>query len=322
MRILFSPVLTQRGVDRIFRDALPDSETVDIRTCTDADGFSRALAEAEVVVITGRESLDTAQAPKLRWVFAHSAGIDNLPLAELHERGIPVTPAIGLSAEAMAEHALLALLALAKQLPGMVRAQSAHRWAPPAGHPLPNPDLPLAEQTRELAGATLGIVGFGRAGRAAARRARAFGLRLLAFRRDPGDGTDPDADSVYALADFADRVGECDYVLLAAAAGPENRHLIRKETLARFKPDACLINIARGILVKETDLIEALQNGTLGGAALDVFAAEPLPQDSPLWDMPNVLVTPHCAGYTPHTSARAAAKFAEYYQDFVRESPG
>lgn len=315
--VLFSPVLTQRGVDRIFRDALPAELCDGIRTSADESAFTAALREAEVVVITGREQLDISKAAKLRWVFAHSAGIDNLPLAELKARGIPVTATVGLNSDAMAEHAMLCLLALAKQLPALGRAQQEHNWAPPFGHPLPKADVPLSQQTRELVGATLGIVGFGRVGRATAKRTRAFGMRVLAFRRDPGQGTDPEADGVLALADFSQHVGQCDYILLAAAAGPETRHLIRRETLAHFKPEACLINIARGSLVNEADLIEALQTNRIGGAALDVFETEPLPPDSPLWSLPNVLITPHCAGYTPHTSARAANLFACHYQDFL-----
>jgi phosphoglycerate dehydrogenase-like enzyme len=312
--VLFSPVLTQRGVVSLFQNALPNDANAAIQTSDHPAAFLAALKDAEVVVITGREPLDIANAPKLRWVFAHSAGIDNLPLAELKARGIPVTPMVGVNADAMAEHALLCLLALAKQLPAMVMAQAEKHWAPPLGHPLPKTGLPLSQQTRELAGATLGIVGFGRAGRASALRARAFGMRVLAFRRDPGDGTDPDADTVHALADLSEHLGDCDYVLLTAAGGLETRHLIRKETLAHFKPDACLINIARGTLINEADLADALQNGQLGGAALDVFEAEPLDADRPLWDLPNVLITPHCAGYTPKTSERAAEQFAEHYR--------
>lgn len=317
--ILLSPALARTGAGAPFRKAIHASHAAWAAPREEA-AYAGLLPDAEVLVTTGREALDLAPARRLRWLHIQAAGYDNVPLDEVRSRGITVTNTVAANSEAMAEHAILCILALAKQFPFLLSAQARRAWEPPAGHPLPASDRPISRQTRELDGATLGIVGLGAAGEATAQRAKAFRMRVIGFRRDPS-GYTGHADEAYAVRDFTAHVGRCDYVLLAVAHGPETHHIVRAETIAAFKPDACLLNIGRGKLVDHDAVTRALRSGRLGGAALDVFETEPLPADSPLWSLPNVIITPHCAGYSPHFSERSAAQFAANFSRFLAGEP-
>jgi phosphoglycerate dehydrogenase-like enzyme len=191
-----------------------------------------------------------------------------------------VTNAAGVHATPLAEFVLFAMLYFAKRMPRVLADQQRHHWERFALDTLP--------------GKTLGIVAFGHVGRAIARLARSAGLRIQALRRTPGDPDgSPDADAIYPPGGLRALLSLSDYVALIVPLTPETTGLLGKAELAAMKPGAVLINVGRGQLVDEAALVEALRSGHLGGAALDVFAREPLPADSPLWDMPNVLVTPH-----------------------------
>ena len=283
-----------------------------------------AYAQAEVLY-TAFGLPAPEQAPALRWVQANFAGVNNwLGHPLLARPGLRVTTASGVHGVVMGEHVLLMLLAFAHELPTLTRAQAAREWqANRVSHTL-----------RELRGATLGILGYGSIGREAARQARALGMRVLASKRNvaqradtgwflPGTG-DPAGELVerfYGPDDWRAMLPECDYLVIAAPLTPGTHHLLDAAALAAMRPTAVVVNVARGDLVDEAALIDALQAGRLGGAALDVFAREPLPADSPLWALPNVILTPHIAGHTPAYASRAMTLFAENVRRYLAGEP-
>jgi len=198
------------------------------------------------------------------------------------------------------------MLYFAKRMPRVLADQRRHHWERFALDTLP--------------GKTLGVVGFGQVGRTIARLARPLGLRVLAVRRTGGDAarsTDPDAEAIYPPSGLRTLLAESDYVALIVPFTPETVGLLGQAELVAMKPGAVLINIGRGQLVDEAALIEALRSGHLGGAALDVFAKEPLPADSPLWDLPNVLVTPHSMSTALDENTRMVDLFCDNLRRYV-----
>ena len=252
--------------------------------------LAQMLAGAEVVLSAFEAPADLPQrAPKLRWFHTFSAGIEQYARAGYLSAGFMVSNGSGPTAVPIAEYCLMTMLMLSKSAPGYVRQQSAHRW---------DRNLPGGE----LRGKTVGIVGLGQIGSETARLARAFGCRVIGLRRSVDEARE-DTDGVDLLLptrDLPRLLSESDIVVLAAPATPETVALISAETIGLMKPSAILINIARGSMVDQTALAEALTSGRLAGAALDVTDPEPLPADSPLWDVPNVFVTPHISGASEH----------------------
>ena len=270
--------------DLIGRPRYPGDHTAPMtRTPAQAAEWASLVAEAEVMLDVDRATeRDLArQAPRLRWIQLSSSGVVHIvEQMGLGDRPIVVTNAAGMHALPLAEFVLFAMLYFAKRMPRVLADQRRHHWERFALDTLP--------------GKTLGIVGLGHVGGAIARLARSAGLRVVAARRTAGAASEsPDADAVYPPAGLRTLLGESDYVVLIVPLTPETAGLLGKAELAAMKPGAVLINIGRGQLVDEAALVESLQSGHLAGAALDVFAAEPLPKASPLWDLPNVLVTPH-----------------------------
>lgn len=242
-----------------------------------------------------------AQAPRLRFVQV-GAGYDNVDLAACSRRGVQVCNAAGLNADAVAEHVMALLLCHYKNICSL--NQFMH-----TGCSAPLPDY----HGGELSGRTLGLVGLGHIGRAVAVRAQAFGLRVLGWSYRPIDV--PGVEFVLLSQLFA----ESDIVSLHVPLKANTRHLIDDAALAQMKPGALLINTARGGLIDEAALVRALQSGTLGGACLDVFAEEPLPAESPLRQLDNVILTPHTAGYPdgPTFHAKRIAYFAANIQRWL-----
>jgi phosphoglycerate dehydrogenase-like enzyme len=270
--------------DLIGRPRYPGDHTAPMtRTPAQAAEWATLVAEAEVMLDVDRATeRDLArQAPRLRWIQLSSSGVVHIvEQMGLGDRPIVVTNAAGMHALPLAEFVLFAMLYFAKRMPRVLADQRRRHWERFALDTLP--------------GKTLGIVGLGHVGGAIARLARSVGLRVVAVRRTAGAASEsPDADAVYPPAGLRTLLGESDYVVLIVPLTPETAGLFGKAELAAMKPGAVLINIGRGQLVDEAALVESLRSGHLGGAALDVFATEPLPKASPLWDLPNVLVTPH-----------------------------
>jgi phosphoglycerate dehydrogenase-like enzyme len=261
-----------------------------------------AMEGAEIYFGLGlpRELLLAGLAPpqRLRWIHSGAAGVASLLHPELLQHGVVLTNSAGVHGPAMAETALGMILHFARGLDHAVAAQHRGEW-----------DTAAFERVdcgvREIDGATLGIVGYGGIGRELAKRARALGMRVIAARRtaDPGDSG---AEVLYGPDSLATLLRESDFVVLAVPSTPATRGMISEAQLSLMRRDAVLINIARGDVVDEGALLAALQGGRLRGAALDVFATEPLPPDSPLWSRPNVLITPHVSATTPRYWQREA----------------
>jgi phosphoglycerate dehydrogenase-like enzyme len=222
------------------------------------------------------------RARALQWVQVIGAGTEHLDVAGLAARGISVTNGAGLAAVSIAEFVLGRLLQIWKDFRSLEQQQREHRWEPLFG--------------RRVAGLTLGIVGLGGIGRATARRARAFDMRVVANRRRAAAGDeDPDVDELFTAGAIDDMLSRCDAVVVAAAATPETMGLFDRTRISNMKPGSVLCNVARGSLVDENAVVDALHSGHLAAAILDVTAEEPTPPDSPLWTAPNCYLSPHCA---------------------------
>lgn len=250
--------------------------------------LERLLPELDVLVVSGfwRNDL-AARAPRLVLIQSISAGTEQFDKATLAARNIRLASAQGVNAEAVAQHGMAMMLAIARRLPEAIRNQDRRHWRGMS------PDPALREDT--LTGRTLLVVGHGRIGSRLGALARAFGLRVIGVRRDPSAGGDG-ADEIHGLSALPGLWSRADIVALTCALTPETTHLMGEAAFRALKPGAGLINLARGRVVDETALLDALRSGRLAWAALDVFAEEPLPAEHPLWAMPNVLITPHCAG--------------------------
>jgi len=255
-----------------------------------ADELSRHLPEADVLVVSMLWKNELAGiASKLEFIQSISAGTDQYDKALLRDKGIRLASAAGVNARAVAEHAMALILALYRRLPEARDNQHAKRWRGMISE--------IAAREDQLTGKTLLVVGLGRIGAQLARLAKAFDMRVVATKRDPGTGA-AGADAVYGNERLRELMAEADVVAVACPLTPETENLIGAAALAAMKPTAYLVNVARGRIVDEPALIAALQAKRIAGAGLDVTREEPLPASSPLWTMPNVLITPHTAGET------------------------
>ena len=267
----------------------------------DVTGLStkhRVLEPLEAFYVTLRRS------PKLAWVHVHSAGADRPIFGELTSRGVRVTTSTGANAQVVAQTALAAILSLAREFPRLFDAQRARTWTPLIGGLLP----------RDLAGQTAVIVGWGPIGQTLAGYLRMLGLNVVAVR----SAATPSADGVetYAFEDLARIAGRADWLVLACPLSDRTRGLVSARVLAAMAPHARLVNVARGEIVAEADLIEALRAKTLAGAYLDVFEHEPLDAESPLWTLPNVFATPHSAGHSDGNEARVDRIFLDHLRQW------
>lgn len=274
----------------------------ELRVVADPAAQRDALAAGEVLV-TGFESqwqdpLDYVRAmPRLRWIHSLIAGVRPIATPDVVERGIIVTNGAGVFATPIAEYAFAALVMLARDLPRLVLASAEGRWAAP--HTV----------GRELCGRTAGVIGYGGIGRRVAQLLAAAGMRVLAVTRTPA--AHPPGPAEVLGTDGLDRLlGESDAIVLCASLNPATEGMIGARELARCRPDALLVNIARGRLIDEAALAAALRDGPLAAAWVDVTAVEPLPPDSPLWRIPNLWITPHIAGGTHEANARVLERFA------------
>ena len=265
------------------------------------------------------------QAPNLRWVQTHWAGIDSLLDTPLWNSDIAITSASGIHAPNMAQYALTQILAWAHRAPNWFRYQKLGKW-PQGRWDKFVPD--------ELNGRTLGIVGYGSIGREIARLAKPFGMKILVSKRDArqpedsgyamlgkGDPRGELPDRIYPGAAVRSMLAECDYIVISLPLTSETHHLFDETLFKEMKPAAFLVNVGRGGLIKEEDLVKALKKGWIAGAGLDVFETEPLPDDSPLWTMENVILTPHVSGFTPFYDDRMTDLFAENLRRYLAGEP-
>jgi phosphoglycerate dehydrogenase-like enzyme len=264
-----------------------------------------ALTEADVLVAfgngIGEETLD--EAPRLKWIHVMSAGLETLPFPKLQDRGILLTNVRGIHAIPMAEYTFAAMLHISRRMGELAQAQREKRWA-------------KRLRVTELWDKTLGIVGVGAIGREIARRAKVFGMYTLGVNTD-GRSVEG-VDETWATHDLKKVLARSDFVVVAVPLIPSTRRLIDREAIDSMKETAYLINVARGPVVDEAALVEALEQKRIAGAVLDVFDEEPLPEDHPFWTMDNVMVTPHISGLSPMYMTRGVDLFIENLSYYTR----
>ncbi|MDX2161839.1 MAG: D-2-hydroxyacid dehydrogenase [bacterium] len=286
----------------------------------------RAYADAEILY-TLRSFPSPALAPRLRWIQLHTAGVDHAikePIVQAED--VEVTTTSGIHAVVMAEYCLMMMLTFNYRLRTMLGYQSRAEW-PADRHKIFAP--------RELRGQTVGIVGYGAIGRELARLCDGMGIKVLAVKRDvmhpadllawhePGTG-DPEGDlpaRIYPPEALVSMAKECDYLVVITPMIDATNRLINEEALKAMKKTAVLINVGRGNAVDEAALISALAAESIGGAALDVFESEPLPPTSPLWNLDNVIISPHVAGHSVRYHEKAAKVFTDNLERYLENQP-
>ena len=283
----------------------PDDRVIAI---ADEKGLT-AAAEAEVAFSGNnprrvRQLLDAT--PSLRWYHTVSAGVENMPLPELAKRGIVLTNNSGSYDIQIAEHLMAFVFAASRQLHRYRDSQRVREWKDQAH--------------QELRDATIVVYGMGSIGGEVARIASALGMRVIGVRRRASPPT-PGISRVVAADDLGDVVAEADYLAITAPLTPATQGAVSAKVIARMKPTAWIVNIARGAIVDEPAMIEALHEKRIAGAALDVFTTEPLPPESPLWGFDNVIITPHHSGSSPRGGERTLALFAENLRRYKAGEP-
>ncbi|CAN5791040.1 hypothetical protein BH10ACT1_BH10ACT1_16900 [soil metagenome] len=298
----------------------PYVDSSELRTRRSAPGFARGpdddvpvsdevralLARAHVLLALDAPLDTVALAPDLAWVQAVGSGTGQLRSTGLGAAGITLTNSAGTSADEIAEFVLGRILEHRKSFVAIGVAQQDHRWEPIFG--------------RAMAGATVGLIGFGAINQAVARFARAFGMRVLASRRTP-DSTHPDVERFFAPTDLAAMVAEADVVVAAVPESPETVGLLDRGLFAAMAPGAFVVNVGRGSVLVEADLLAALDAGQVGGAALDVFDDEPLPPENPLWSHPGVRVSAHCSSIPGASITRVHQLFRDNLQRHLDGRP-
>lgn len=283
------------------RDAAPGWQIVN---SSDPAVFKPQLAAAEIIVDwMGDVAADCLKpGTALRWIHSWGAGVNSMPLDRIKARNVWLTNSSGIHAYPISETILAMILAFARRLNLFIRYQQNSQWHSEA-------DLD------EIHERTIGIIGVGAIGTETARLARAFRMRVLGCRRS--GAALPEIDRMYTLADLGEMLSQCDYVVNTLPLTPETRLIIGPAQFRQMQPNAFYVNIGRGGTTDTLALIEALQENRLAGAGLDVFDPEPLPPDSPLWNFPNVIITPHNSGASAYYDQRALAIFLANLQDYL-----
>jgi phosphoglycerate dehydrogenase-like enzyme len=301
---------------------LTDEELASVR-CV-AQDFQICLAEDEAQILASigdaeiyvsgpwNESIFSA-GKRLRWVHFLWAGMNSTVFPAVVESDVTITNSAGVFGVPIAEHTMALMLSFARMI---------HLFARWPKETWKNRETrgKLHAQIRELCGATLGIIGYGGIGRETAQRAKAFGMRVIGLRNHPEQGGEF-ADVILGPKELDELLKQSDYLLISAPLNEATRGLIGGRELALMKPEAVIINVARGAIIDEAALIQALQDGKLRGAGLDVTTVEPLPQDSPLWEMENVIITNHVGGASPQTWERQWALFLDNLERYTAGRP-
>jgi D-2-hydroxyacid dehydrogenase (NADP+) len=296
-------------VERL-RDRFPDVAFT--HALTDAEAAS-AIETADVALASRLSAAMVDRATHLRWVHSTAAAVGILPLRELAGRGIFVTNSRGIQAVPIAEHVIGGLLLLARRFNLMLDAQRDRRWI--------QNELTQAAWPWSLHGRKMTVVGLGTIGLEVARRAHAFGMHVMGVRRRLDQPVPSFVESVVGTDRLHDALRGSDVLVIAAPFVSGTDRLIRAEQLALLNPGAIIINVARGRIIDEPALVAGLENGSLGGAVLDVFEREPLDPASPLWSLPNVIISPHSAGVRPDHWDDVIDLFSENLGRFKRGEP-
>ncbi|MEM6428001.1 MAG: D-2-hydroxyacid dehydrogenase [Deinococcota bacterium] len=247
-----------------------------------------------------------SQASQLRWIHTCSAGFDYLPLELIFSKGLMLTRSAQTNNVPIAEYVLAHILSFSKRLPTFAAAQAQRVWQ-------------RRNNLQELVDKTVGVVGAGSISKALAQRCRTLGMRVIATKRNYEVLSD--FDEILPLEQLRSLLAQSDFVVIACPLTSETKGMIGANELEHMKPEAYLINVARGPIVDTAALIDALKAKKLAGAALDVFDEEPLAQDSPLWETPNVILTPHISYVSPHVMSRITAEFADNLARYAKGEP-
>jgi D-2-hydroxyacid dehydrogenase (NADP+) len=298
-----------------FRKALARFDGRVALTFATGEDFTSMLPDADVVVAPDLSDDQLARAPRLRWLSSVAAGLDGIVTPALLARNVAVTSASGVHGPNIAEHLMAMILMFTRGFPRLFRAQIARRW-----------ERKISSRSgafSELTGQTLLIVGLGRIGEALAERARPFGVRVVAVKHNLSARHDAGVavDELLPIGALDEALGRADHVCITVPLTPETHRLFDARRLARMPASAYVYNVSRGAVLDEAALVDALRAGRLAGAGLDVYEEEPLPAASPLWDLENVILTPHVAGVTPLYYERTAALFAENLERFLSSQP-
>ena len=324
MKIVIHPAVEPDRLEAL-RRAAPEAEWVNAASLDEAlaampgaEGFLGKLTPALL-----------EQADRLRWVQAFTVSLEHYLFPALAEHPCTLTNMRGLFGDVIADQVMGYVICFARNLHTYIRRQVEHRYEPMGGEgarvnnafgPAVVNDMDRA--TIFLPDATMGIVGLGAIGGEIARRALAFGMRVIAVDRFPERTRPPEGvESVLGMDGLDALLAESDFVVIAAPHTPETAGWFDARVIARMKPSSYLINIGRGAIVVLDDLVEALRTGLIAGAALDVYEVEPLPKDHPLWDFPNAILTPHTAGYSPAIARRHLETLVENVGRFARGEP-
>ena len=308
----------ERGADLARHAKNAGFEVVSLPGDREARLPAEVVARVEVALFSGDVFPDFSRqffsavrkAPALKWLHVFNAGVDHPIYTEMLTRGVRLTTSSGTTAEPIAHTAIAALVMLARNFPRWIAAQREHRWNPTR----------TAEFPPDLRGQTAVIVGMGHIGREIARLAQLLGLKVIGVRRSPRDPADP-VDEMHPPAALDDVLPRADWLVLACPLTEETRGLVDAAKLARLPHTARLINVGRGEVVDENALVEALVSKRLAGAYLDVFEHEPLPPESPLWDLPNVFVTPHNSSAASGNDQRVYELFVQNLERYGRREP-
>ena len=321
--VLITAPFPEQLIEKI--KAVSSEITIEQTRFNDGTWPSDKVTTAEIIYAANSAVPTPTQAPNLRWVQTHYAGVNNLINLPLWDSSIDITSASGIHAPNMAQYVMTQILGWAHHIPRWVQHQQSGVWAKNRWDTFV-PD--------ELRGHTLGIVGYGSIGREVARLAKAFGLKILVSKRDArhirdegyrilstGDPEGDLPDRIYPGEATHSMLVECDYVVITLPLTEKTRHLFNENMFRDMKDNAFIVNVGRGSLINEQDLVKALKKGWIAGAGLDVFEEEPLPKSSPLWQMDNVILTPHISGFTPHYDERATDLFIENLRRYLTNEP-
>jgi phosphoglycerate dehydrogenase-like enzyme len=279
----------------LLRERFPDLDVATVVAGADEAALERHLADAEVLLGWRLPAAALARAPRLRWIQLTSAGADHVLDVRPDLGDVVLTNARGIHGALMADYAIGVMVMLQWGFPRLLRLQQARTWR--------------HQYTEPLAGKCLGVLGVGAIGGEIARRGAAMGMTVLGLRREPRPAEG--VDRMYGPDGLGELLPRCDFVVVVVPATPETRRMLGERELRAMRRGAYLVNVARGSVVDEAALVRALAEGWLGGAALDVFETEPLPAESPLWAMDNVIVTAHIAGEPDEYPKRVMGVVAE-----------
>lgn len=278
------------------------------------EGIEPHLREAEIIFTISLRPEQFAVARKLRWIHAASAAVHQFLYSEMVKSDVVLTNSSEVHGPVVAEHVLALIFALAKKIPQATLWQRQRQWGQSAiWSEGPHP--------REIAGATLGLIGLGSIGQKVAKNAAALGMRVIAVREHPEKGRPDGVSRVVGSSQIDEVLAESDFVVLAAPLTPSTHALMNAARFAKMKRDAYLINVGRGVQIDDAALIDALRSKRIAGAALDVFEKEPLPPESPLWNLENLLITPHTAGLTEKLWQRHYELFSENLRCYLAREP-